>query len=414
MAVTRRGFLRLSATGLVALGGLPVWRSARAAQAGAPLLVVVFLRGGADGLSLVPPTGDPAYASLRGPLAVEGALPFAPGFGLHPALAPLAPLAAAGRLAVVHCAGSHDASRSHFEAQDRMEIALGGRARLAAGGWLTRALGPVEASSPFRQLAFGLAAPTSLHGADAFALGHPAVFRLGGASREAIAALEARYRAAGDDPAGRAGLRALDAARAVRSAVLEGELRARPRREEPAEMGEPEGGGRGPELFARQIEGLDRLDAAGFAIEAAALELGGWDTHAGQVGPGAGGFDRPAAALAAGLADLAGRFEGRRRLRVVAMTEFGRTVRCNGSRGSDHGHGSVMLVLAPDARGGIHGDWPGLSEGALFEGRDLAVRTDYRNVLHELLSAHLGGPPPADAFPDFTPSSVGLFPARFV
>lgn len=405
MAVTRRDFLRFGAAGAIAAGGLPVWRSARAAQPGAPLLVVVFLRGGADGLSLVPPLGDPRYAKLRGPLAVEGALPFAPGFGLYPALAPLQPWIDAERLAVVHCAGSHDATRSHFEDQDRMELAAGAQLRTVAGGWLTRALGSVDADAPFRQVAFGFESPLSLLGSDAFAIGHPGVFRLGGASRRARAALEARYATAGGDPVRGAGARALEAARAVRRVAREDGFRRGGRRDERGMSGAESR--RGPQLFARQIEGLDRLDRAGFAIEAATLDLDGWDTHAGQAGAGGGSFAGPAAALGRGLADLLRRFEGRRALRVVGMTEFGRTVRPNGSRGSDHGHGSLMWVLGAGVNGGIHGDWAGLSESALFEGRDLAVTTDYRNVLHEVLRAHLGGEPPRDTFPEFSVSPLG-------
>ncbi len=406
MAVTRRRFLRLAASGAVVLGGLPVWRTARAAEPAAPLLVVVFLRGGADALSLVPPLGEPLYTDLRGPLAVDGALPFAAGFGLHPSLAPLSALVDAGRLAVVHCAGSHDSSRSHFEAQDRMELGSGERPRWSEGGWLTRALGEVEADAPFRQLAFGFESPASLHGADAFAIGRPQVFRLGGASPEARAALEHRYAEAADGPLGHAGVRALNAARAVRRAVLEGGLRPgaalQEMRADPAARAETRPGSG---LFLRQIEGLAKLDAAGFAIEAAALDIDGWDTHAGQQGA----FARAAGSLASGLAELTRSFEARRTLRIVVMTEFGRTVRPNGSRGTDHGHGAVMLVSAPDVRGGLHGDWRGLSEPALFEGRDLPVTTDYRLVLREVLRAHLGSAPPRNTFPGLQGTAPALF-----
>ncbi len=413
MAVTRRDFLRLTASGAVVLGGLPVWRSARAAEPGAPLLVVVFLRGGADALSLVPPVGDPLYARRRGALAVEGALPFAAGFGLHPALAPLAPLVEDGRLAVVHCAGSHDASRSHFEAQDRMELGSGDRPRWSEGGWLTRALGEVEAQAPFRQLGFGFASPASLHGADAFSIGRPQTFRLAGAGRAALEAVEKRYAegvsalGASEDPVRRAGARGLEAARTLRAAALDGRLRPR------AGMADMDPDASGPlraggALFSRQVEGLVRLDAAGLEIEAAVLDLDGWDHHAAQAQP----FARVAGGLAGGLAALVRHFGGsasRRTLRVVVMTEFGRTVRPNGSGGTDHGHGSLMLVAAPDVKAGLHGDWRGLSDAALFEGRDLPVTSDYRGVLREVLRAHLGGAPPEHTFPGLAGPSPDLF-----
>lgn len=415
MAVTRRDFLRVSAAGLVAASGFPVWRSARAAETGAPLLVVVFLRGGADGLSLVAPVGDPHYAALRGALAVSGGPPLATGFALHPALAPLAPLVEAGRVAAVHCAGAPEATRSHFEAQDRMEIATGARPRLDESGWLARALGPVTEAEPFRQLGFGFSSQASLIGSDALHIGDPRVFRLGGASPAARSALAARYGEPASDPVRQSGARALEAADRLRRVALVGGLGgARRWRDESAaerRMDDaPLGGGRGgPALFLRQAEGLARLDEADLRIEAAALDIDGWDTHVGQIGEGPGAFAQPAGALARGLAELAQRLGGRRTLRVVVITEFGRTVRPNGSRGTDHGRGAALLVLAPDVRGGLQGDWPGLAEKTLFEGRDLPVTTDYRQVLAEVLHAHLGGDVPPGTFPGFAAGRLGLF-----
>ena len=156
---------------------------------------------------------------------------------------------------------------------------------------------------------------------------------------------------------------------------------------------------------------LLRLERAGLGIDAAFLESGGWDTHT-QQGVEGGQMADWIADLARGVAKLDSALRGRRELRVVVMTEFGRTVRPNGSGGSDHGHGSVMLVAGHGVRGGLHGDWKGLREGDLHEGRDLPVSTDWRTPLHELLTAHLGSPPPAGTFPGFDPGALGLFEAR--
>jgi uncharacterized protein (DUF1501 family) len=159
------------------------------------------------------------------------------------------------------------------------------------------------------------------------------------------------------------------------------------------------------EQSAEELLGLER---AGLGIEAVFLESRGWDTHVNQ-GARDGAMANWIGDLARGVASLDAGLRRHRELRLIVMTEFGRTVRPNGSRGTDHGHGSVMLVAGAGIKGGLHGDWRGLSESSLYQGRDLPVTTDWRTPLHEVLAAHLGMKPPGDTFPDFAPQTLGLF-----
>ncbi len=385
MALTRRELLVSSGAAALA-ASMPLWlsRAAHGSPAGEPLLALIFLRGGADGLDLVPPVGDPGLERLRGRFAVGDARPLAAGFGLHPAMAALDPVVARGQLGVVHAVGAPRASRSHFEAQDAVESGSDGARRLR-DGWLARALGPVMPDDPLSSVSLGLRPTPSLAGAGAFAVPAPRALALRGASPAARSALGSLY-ARGDDHVRRAGRRALDVEGAIRARVSGS---ARPRR--------------GPAALARQIDTLEALERAGLRVRAAALELDGWDHHARQRAPGA--MARLAAELAVGVARLLDRD---RDVLVVAMTEFGRTVAPNGSGGTDHGHGAAILVAGPRVRGGVHGPWPGLSRERLHEGRDLAVATDYRDVLYEVLRAHLGRAPGAAVFPGHEPRAVGL------
>jgi uncharacterized protein (DUF1501 family) len=412
MGLNRREFIRAGGMGLLVAAGAP--GSARAgvtealaaaargpsggaaAGGGAPLLIHVFLRGAADGLHLVPPTGDPGYTKLRGELALNETLPFTRTFSLHPELAALTPLVERRQLAVIHGAGSPDATRSHFEAQDIMEV--GGTATGLEDGWLTRGLRGANDVDAFASLALTGEQPLALRGSGAFAIDDPAHFGLPGASHRARSAIEASYRDAGD-PAGLAGARALAALSEYERATTAGrtpESRRFARRRRP-----------GNQTLANCAEQLLAIDRSGLGLRAACLESDDWDTHANQ-GTEQGRMAGRIRDLGDALAALAAGLGSERDWLVVVMTEFGRTVRPNGSRGSDHGHGSVMFVAGPRVRGGAFGDWAGLSHEHLYEGRDLPVLTDWRSVLHEVLGAHIGGAPPADTFPGFTPESLGL------
>ncbi len=403
--LTRRRFLRLGGVTLAALGGgalglAPRFAGATAGRAADPLLVVVFLRGGADGLHIVPPVGDAAYARARGALALPRALPFTEGFGLHPALAALSPLVARGELAAVHAVGSDDRSRSHFEAQDRMELADPER-RSEGAGWLARAL-VADRSNPFSRLALASALPLALAGSGAFAIADPGRFGLDGASETLRQGLEARYAHAADDPVAEAGRQAFGALADYERLVPRSGAGAR----EVAAARRGRGRRADPPLPER-VRQLVALVDAGLPLRAVALEAHGWDTHQRQ-GLEQGAMVRPLTELATALATLSEGLSGRRAWRAVVMTEFGRTVRPNGSGGSDHGHASAMLLAGPGVRPGVHGPWPGLADDRLHEGRDLTVATDYRDVLHEVLAATFG-PLPSQAFPGLSPKPLGLF-----
>ncbi len=406
MVLTRRRLLRLGGFSVAALVGAPLWLSPRRSRAAPPgqrpLLVTIFLRGAADGLHLVPPVGDTGYARARGALALTKTLPFTDGFGLHPALAALQPLVERGELAAVHAVGSGDRSRSHFEAQDRMELGDPDR-RDSGRGWLARALAGANDADPFAALALSNALPLALQGSGGFAIGDPSSFGLEGVDANARQTLAACYAAAGADPVASAGRRALGALadyaqRAPQAAPPTAAAGATKRRGE---------GRRADPPLPERVRQLLALEQAGLPIRAVALECHGWDTHQRQ-GLETGGMARPMQELATGLAALADGLRGRRDWLVVVMTEFGRTVRANGSQGSDHGHGSVLLLAGPRVKAGVHGKWPGLAEDALYEGRDLAIATDYRHVLHEVLAAHLGQSPPAGTFPGFAPEPLGI------
>ncbi|MBW2415412.1 MAG: DUF1501 domain-containing protein [Deltaproteobacteria bacterium] len=389
--------MRQGAFGVLAAGALPIWLAsgparAAAARRGDPLLVVIFQRGGADGLHVLPPLGDPGYARLRGALALDDALPFAGDFRLHPALEKLAPLVDRGELAAVHAAGSPDSTRSHFSAQDVMEAGTPGGRRIV-DGWLARALQDADAGA-FDALALTDSLPFTLRGSGAFAMADPRRFGVPGASPRALDALERAYTRSG--PGDAFG----DSARRALGAI--GEFRSQTGFRAPRGAGRPARAQL--EVRARALVELERT---GLPMSAVMLESSGWDTHLRQ-GTDKGTMRQPLRDLAAGVSVLHRGLAERRDLLVVVMTEFGRTVRPNGSGGSDHGHGSAMLVIGPRVRPGVHGAWPGLQPDRLWEGRDLPVANDYRHVLWEVLRAHLGRAPPAATFPGFDARPLGL------
>jgi uncharacterized protein (DUF1501 family) len=382
----RRNFLNTLALG--AGLALPFGRDAWAAIGDAPTqrkLVVVMLRGAVDGLNVVAPVGDENYLRLRPTIGLAlpgmegGALDLDGYFGLHPALASLQPLWREKKLAFVHASGSPDATRSHFDAQDYMESATPGR-KNTPDGWMNRLVAalPGEAA-PSRLLGIGPVLPRILSGRAA-AVNLPNVASAAKPDvldRPALgAAFDQLYK---DHPRfGRAYAEGRAAHKEVMSAAESREMQA-------ADRGAPLPNGF-PDDAARLAE-LMRKDGR---IQLAFLALGGWDTHASQ-GAASGQLANRLAPLGQGLAVLAERlgplFDD---TLVVVMSEFGRTARENGNGGTDHGHGNVMWLMGGGVRGGVvYGEWEGVGDAALNEGRDLPVNTDFRSVLAQIAEQHL-------------------------
>jgi uncharacterized protein (DUF1501 family) len=404
MNSSRRRFVRSTGLGIIALG-LPPSFLLRAAAAQTShrqrTFVVVFQRGAMDGLNAVIPFKDRAYYAARPSIAVaepasgeERAIDLDGFYGLHPALAAMEPIYRNGHLAVVHAAGSPDNTRSHFDAQDYMEIGTPGR-KSTPDGWLNRYLGRRGAgSSNFRAVAVTAQLPRMLAGAaPALTLSSIDEFR---PRNEAVAgALEKLY-ANASDPLFRAG-----------GETLFGALRELRRIDSkiPASTGNyPQG------RFAASLAQISRLIKADIGLEIAFTEIGGWDTHANQ-GGATGQMANRLRELAEGLAALY-RDLGERMADVVVLTlsEFGRTARENGNRGTDHGHANVIFALGGSVRGGrVYGRWPGLAPELLYEGRDLALTTDYRTVCGEVIARHLGVGELSKIFPDFSaPAPLGI------
>jgi uncharacterized protein (DUF1501 family) len=382
----RRDFLNALGAGIL----LPVGRGAWAVSAPAAgptnrKLIVVMLRGAVDGLNVVAPVGDENYLRLRPMIGLAapgmegGALDLDGYFGLHPALAGLQPLWAARKLAFVHASGSPDATRSHFDAQDYMESATPGR-KNTPGGWMNRLVAALPGpQSPSRLLGIGPVLPRILSG-QAAAVNLPNV---AGAARADLldrpavkAAFDELY--ANHPRFGRAYADGRAAHREVMDALESQEMQA-------ADRGAPLPNGF-PDDAAR-LAGLMRNDPK---IQLAFVALGGWDTHANQ-GAATGQLANRLAPLGQGLAVLADRlgplFDD---TVVVVMSEFGRTARENGNGGTDHGHGNVMWVMGGKVRGGkVYGDWEGVGDAKLNEGRDLPVSTDFRSVLAQISEEHL-------------------------
>lgn len=414
--ISRRRFLGLGASALAA-AALPPWLPRVAlADAGSPardVLVLVALRGGADGLTLCAPFGDDGYYALRPTLAVprpdssspHRALDLDGFFGLPPGLAPLLGPYRDGSLLVVHATGLPIRTRSHFSAMFLAEVGQPAPPTSRVNGWIAehlRAVPPVRKDAVLRAVGNGIGLPRSLVGAPATApvrdlsasgfAGDPGTVA---ARRRALAAM---YSTAPDP------LRA-PAASTLSTADLLEKIRYASYR--------PAGGVVYPEdELGHALRSTAALIKAGVGIEAATLECGGWDSHSDQ-GPFDGAMavllKRLAEGLAAFHADLFA--SGHTDVVVVVQTEFGRNAWENGSRGTDHGHAGAMLVLGGHVAGGrVLTRWPGLAPEELYEGQDLALTIDARDVLSEILKKRLGNPDPWSVFADpaYTPAEHGV------
>lgn len=377
-------------------------------------LVVLFLRGGLDGLNAVVPYAEDDYHKLRPTLglrspndrsssSIDRTLDLDGFFGLNPALAPILPLFREGRLSVIHAVGSNDLTRSHFEAMSAMERGVATAKASASSGWLARYLNATaeEPLSPLRAVALSSTMPDSLRGAThAIQLESLSDFRLAAGDREWVESfqkgLSELYEGGWDAvrEAGRQTLKVLDSLSKI-------DLESFP----------SEKGATYPDSeLGRGLRQVAVMIKTGLGLEVACLDRGGWDTHFGQgrsEGLLTGLLDDLAHSLAAFFADISA---FRERVTVVVQTEFGRRAYENVTLGTDHGRGSVMMLLGPTVAGGkVAGEWPGMRKDQLEEPGDLRVTTDYRQVLSEALTWHSGSDSSHEVFPNFAARPAASF-----
>src|SRR6266404_9643183 len=389
MSITRRVFLKNGALAVVATTAIPAFLSRAAFAAGGigagrKRLVVIFQRGAADGLNIVVPHGESAYYSMRPTIAIRqnDVVDLDGFFGLHPSMNSLKPLWDAKHLAIVHAAGSPDNTRSHFDAQDYMESGTPG-VKSTEDGWLNRAIAGIkeQGASPFRAVAMGGALPRTLAGSTpAVAMGNIREFAVGGRGPGAAVAsntFESMYEQSVDTVLHGTGNETFEAVKMLKS--------ANPDNYTPAAGADyPRG------RFGDSLRQVAQLIKANLGVEVAFADIGGWDHHVnegsiqGQLANLLREFSQSLSAFWIDLGDLA------ESTVIVTMSEFGRTARENGNRGTDHGHANVMFVLGGPVKGGkVYGRWPGLQQEHLYEGRDLAITTDFRQVLSEAVYHHL-------------------------
>jgi len=393
--ITRRSFCRASLMTMSAVAGhaaIPAWLVRAAAQENnrQKILVAVFQRGAADGLNMVVPFFEKRYYEVRPTIAVpapgtrpNAAIDLDGRFGLHPSLQALKPLWDSGQLAIVEATGSPDPTRSHFDAQEFMETGTPG-VKDTGDGWLNRALTPIgPEASPVRAISVGSQLPRALKGErGGVAVNNLQQFQV--ARQDTASLLERMYASTPDARLSVAGKRTFEAVRMIES------INRRPYT--------PANGAQYAGEFGRGLQQVARLIKANAGVEVAFADIGGWDHHSNENGQLNNVLREFGTSLAAFVRDMGDRMAD---IVLVTMSEFGRTVKENGNTGTDHGHGDVMFVLGGPVKGRtIYGRWPGLEPEQLYEQRDLAVTTDFRDVLGELVSAHLGQKP-EQVFPAF-------------
>jgi uncharacterized protein (DUF1501 family) len=414
----RRVFVKDGALALVTLGLSPSFlrRAAFAAELKnarkGKVLICLFQRGAADGISMVVPHGESAYYAARPNIAIprprsgatDAAIDLDGFFGLHPALRPFERLYRDGLLAPIHAVGSPSATRSHFDAQDYMESGTPDR-KSTQDGWLNRFLAvqgtcqecAAVGASPFRAVSMTPQTPRILEGpAAAVAMNSLGEFTVRGAGNSADR-LEALYRTGEADLVHGAGREMFEAVRLLQS--------ANPQRYQ------PENGAEYPRSqFGQRLREIAQLIKSGVGIEVAFADVGGWDTHVnqgasnGQLAARLNDFSQSIAAL---VTDLGDRMND---VVILSMSEFGRMVRQNGNGGTDHGHAGAMFVIGGGVKGGkVHGTWPGLEREQLYEGRDLALTTDFRAVFADVLSRHLGAANLSPVFPGYDGKPFSVF-----
>jgi uncharacterized protein (DUF1501 family) len=408
----RRAFVKSGALALVTMGLSPSFlrRTAFGMDLfNAPkgkVLICLFQRGAADALNIVVPHGERAYYAMRPSIAIPqpsrsaagGAVDLDGFFGLHPALAPLKPLYDRGLLAPVHAVGSPSTTRSHFDAQDYMETGTPD-VKGTTDGWLNRYLavkGTCDecnlAKTPFRAVSLTPQTPRILEGPSAtVAMNSLSEFSVR-ATGNSAERLEALYRTGSADLVHGTGTEMFDAVKMLRAANPQKYL--------------PQNNAEYPRSqFGTRLLQIAQLIKANVGLEIAFADVGGWDTHVnqgsstGQLAQRLDDFSRSIAAL---VTDLGDRMDD---VVILTMSEFGRMARENGNRGTDHGHAGALFVIGGHVKGGkVHGKWPGLEQEQLYEGRDLALTTDFRSVFAEVAQHHLGARALDRIFPGFAAS----------
>lgn len=402
MMVSRRIFLKRGGVAMVGLSSIPAFLQRAIAATPMPnkkQLVVLFQRGAADGLNIVVPFAEPNYYKIRPSIAIPqpkrgvdgGAIDLDGFFGLHPSLSPLEPLFRQKHLAIVHAAGSPDTTRSHFDAQDFMESGTPG-VKATDDGWLNRALEamPEKAASPFRAVAMGANLPRTLRGgAPAIALPDVKQFQVVSQSPMIEGGFEALYAQSVDKALHGTGTETFEAIDMLRKA-------------NPSKL-QPEHGAEYPKSrLGQSLQQVGQLIKSDIGVEVMFVDCGGWDNHVNE-GGAQGQLANLLRELGQGLAafhrDMGDRMEN---IVFVTMSEFGRTAHENGNRGTDHGHANCMFVMGGGVQGGkVYGRWPGLAENQLYERRDLALTTDFRSVLGEVIQRHVGCSELKAVFPGF-------------
>jgi uncharacterized protein (DUF1501 family) len=402
---TRRLFLKSSALAMFGVGSAPLWLSRAVYAKDAPqrkkILIAIFQRGAVDGLNVVVPHAENSYYAMRPSIAIPrpnggdgSAIDLDGRFGLHPALSSLKPLWERRQLAIVEAVGSPDPSRS-----DYMESGTPGL-KATYDGWLNRALCPEPKPSAVRAVSLGPEVARTLRGKnETLAIDNLNDFQV--KDQRMAAAFESLYGVSADQVLNTTARETFDAVRLVQS------IQKTPYTPSNAAVYP---GGR----FGQSLQQIARIIKADVGLEVAFADIGGWDTHVNQCGPQphqgrlATLLREFGDGLAAFSADMGDRMAD---ITLVTMSEFGRTARENGNRGTDHGHANVMFALGGNVRGGrVYGDWPGLQPEQLNEGRDLCVTTDFRSVLSEVVANQLGNLDVAHVFPGFHAAKpAGLF-----
>src|SRR5947208_14297804 len=385
--ISRRIFIRNGGLALVSLGFAPSFLSRTVEAAGTSrrkTLIAIFQRGAVDGLNMVVPYGERDYYDLRPSIAIakpesgnaDSAVSLDGFFGLHPSLAPFKPFWDSKRLAIIQAAGSPDNTRSHFDAQDYMESATPG-VKSTTDGWLNRYLQSKADPdrSLFRAVSMTQQMPRAMQGkASTLAISNLADFsiRAGQSSAAVPGGFEALYDQTVNDALHGTGKETFEAINYLKQI-------------NPAQF-KPENGANYPQTpFGNALRQIAQLIKGGVGLEVAFADIGGWDTHVNegnQQGQLSNLLRQFSSAIAALYTDLGQRMDD---VVILTMSEFGRTVKENGNRGTDHGHANAMFIVGNTVRGGkVYGDWPGLKNEQLYEGLDLALTSDFRNYVVEI------------------------------